>query len=274
MTESAVRVAAFIQVRLGSSRFPGKALHPLAGQPALAWTVAGARLAATVARVVVVTSTDPADDRLVDWCREAGIDCARGPLRDVAARFLAAWERFPAGHVVRLCGDAPLIPPTIVDRVVAEHLAAGNDYTTNGWNETATYPKGFEVRVVRGELLAECVARRGPELIDRENPLAWLHEHLAEYRVGRVAAPPALARRELRLVLDYPGDAPILERVFTECLRGDLATPPERVVAFIDGHPELLALMNGVKDELARRVSTTSTDTSWQWRCPLAPSRR
>jgi len=53
------RVVALITARGGSKRLPGKNIRPLGGRPLIAWTVAAARAAAAVDRVVL--STDDAE---------------------------------------------------------------------------------------------------------------------------------------------------------------------------------------------------------------------
>src|SRR5712672_3426655 len=77
------KVVAIIQARMGSSRLPAKVLADIHGQPMLWYVVERTRAAETVDDVVVATTTEPADEAIVNFCREHGVDCFRGSENDV-----------------------------------------------------------------------------------------------------------------------------------------------------------------------------------------------
>jgi len=87
------RTLAFIQARLSSSRFPGKVLAPLQGQPLIVYMVERVRQARLLDGVVVVTSTDASDDVLATTLAQAHIPVFRGDLQDVLKRFADAARR-------------------------------------------------------------------------------------------------------------------------------------------------------------------------------------
>lgn len=61
-------------------------------------------------RRVVLTSTDPSDDVLADYCLEHDMEVRRGSLLDVLSRYQAlarGMEKFDP--LVRVCGDAPFL---------------------------------------------------------------------------------------------------------------------------------------------------------------------
>jgi bifunctional UDP-N-acetylglucosamine pyrophosphorylase / glucosamine-1-phosphate N-acetyltransferase len=102
------------------SRVP-KMLHPLCGQPIVAWPVAAAR-AAGAARVVVVGGTDQAlEGHLPD-----GVELAVQPRPDgTGGAVLAAADRLGDGTVLVLNGDVPLVTGEALAALVASHEAAG-----------------------------------------------------------------------------------------------------------------------------------------------------
>ena len=51
-----MKTSAIIQVRMNSTRLPGKALLPLAGKPCLWWTVTRACLADEIDDVIIATT--------------------------------------------------------------------------------------------------------------------------------------------------------------------------------------------------------------------------
>lgn len=76
-----------IQARMSSSRLPGKVLLPLGGSTILGWVVSAAARAKTVDQVVVATSAEDSDDRVVAEARRLDVPVVRGPLTDVLDRY-------------------------------------------------------------------------------------------------------------------------------------------------------------------------------------------
>lgn len=115
-----MKTAIIIPARFGSTRFPGKPLHPIAGVTMLARTVQAAERAARASGANVLVATD--DDRIVAHCTEIGVDAvmtdpdlASGTDRVRAAAEQAAPE---ADFVVNLQGDAPFTPAAQVAAVI------------------------------------------------------------------------------------------------------------------------------------------------------------
>jgi len=115
-------VIAAIPARWGSTRFPGKPLALLAGEPMIAHVVRRAAEARTVDAVIVATD----DERVAAVAAAAGAEvvmtgeCASGTDR-VAEAVLgrAGWE-----IVVNLQGDEPLLAADNIDVLVAGMRAA------------------------------------------------------------------------------------------------------------------------------------------------------
>jgi len=105
-----------IPARYGSSRFPGKPLAQLAGEPLIrhVWSKA---LASGANEVVIATD----DERIAAVCREFGArvcmtetDCTSGTDRIAQAAERLGWA--PGTCVVNLQGDEPLMPPPYIKR--------------------------------------------------------------------------------------------------------------------------------------------------------------
>ncbi|MGL5851560.1 MAG: cytidylyltransferase domain-containing protein, partial [Phycicoccus sp.] len=81
-------VRVVVQSRLSSSRLPGKALLTTAGMPLV--ELVARRAARSGHEVVVATSVEATDERVVATLARAGIATVRGSLDDVLGRFVAA----------------------------------------------------------------------------------------------------------------------------------------------------------------------------------------
>ncbi|MFJ3504339.1 3-deoxy-manno-octulosonate cytidylyltransferase [Streptomyces sp. NPDC090135] len=123
---------AVIPCRWGASRFPGKPLAQLGGQPLL-WHVHQRCLEAERLDGVVV-ATD--DERIERVCRELGIECMRtGQHLTGTDRVAECATRLLADAYINVQGDEPFISPAAIDAVseALEHLPPGilavNAYT-------------------------------------------------------------------------------------------------------------------------------------------------
>src|SRR5688500_16406077 len=110
---------AIVQARMSSSRLPGKVLREEGGKQLLGYLLERVGRCSCLGGVVVATSTEAADDPVARYCAEQGVPCCRGPLEDVAGRFVRVLERYPEEAFVRLTADSPLLDPALVERAAA-----------------------------------------------------------------------------------------------------------------------------------------------------------
>lgn len=175
-----MHVAAVVQARMSSQRLPGKVLAPLAGRPALAWLLE--RLAPF--EVVVATSDEPSDEPVADFCAERGVECFRGPLADVAARFAGVIERYRLDAFVRVNGDSPLLDPALVAQGIELFHAATPDLATNVFPRS--FPSGQSVEVVDAEAF---LAVRGEfDERDREHVTTFFYARPERFRIENFSA--------------------------------------------------------------------------------------
>src|SRR3954471_23846486 len=88
-----IRVVAVIQARMGSTRLPGKVLKPIAGKPLLWHIVHRLKACRLLEDIAVATSTNAADEAIVEWCNANHVTVVRGPEEDVLGRHARAAEK-------------------------------------------------------------------------------------------------------------------------------------------------------------------------------------
>jgi spore coat polysaccharide biosynthesis protein SpsF len=150
-------ILAVIQSRMGSEHLPGRPSMPLARAPLIVRQIERMARARRVDRIVVSTTTDPADDALEAVVRREAIAVHRGPPQDELARLAGALEAWPADHVVRVADDSPLIDPDLIDATIDLHLSEHADHTTNR-SPGAAWPAGQGVEVITAEGLRQLAA--------------------------------------------------------------------------------------------------------------------
>jgi 3-deoxy-manno-octulosonate cytidylyltransferase (CMP-KDO synthetase) len=171
-----------IPVRYGSTRFPGKPLAPILGQPMVQWVYEGAARAVRIERVIVATD----DARIFEAARGFGAEavmtsagCASGTDRAAEAA-----ARTDARVVVSIQGDEPLIEGDMLDPLVDAVEAGGADMASLMIRESdpALLADPNVVKVV--------VDRRGEALYFSRSPLRsdesdYFYRHIGIYAFRR-----------------------------------------------------------------------------------------
>jgi len=104
----------FIPARMGSSRFPGKPLAPIAGRPMLEHCYQGASQSDLLDDVLIATC----DREIEQWAQSVGIGCVMTSDQHERAtdRVVEAAQQFSeAEAVVLIQGDEPMITGEMVD---------------------------------------------------------------------------------------------------------------------------------------------------------------
>lgn len=106
-----------VPARFAATRFPGKALAPIAGVPMLRRVVEGARTAKRLRAVLVATD----DERIVEACRGFGVEAVLTSTAHPTGtdRVAEVAERLTDDVVVNVQGDEPLIEGFVIDAAVA-----------------------------------------------------------------------------------------------------------------------------------------------------------
>jgi spore coat polysaccharide biosynthesis protein SpsF len=238
-----MKTVVMVQARSGSTRLPGKVLLDLGGKTLLERMLERLAWAKTADAIVVATTTDPADDAIVEVAAEAGFACHRGHPSDLLDRHYQVALATAADVVVKIPSDCPLVDPDVVDRIVGAHLAAPDrwHYTSNLHPES--YPDGSDVEAMSVDALA--IAWRDAKAAhEREHTTPFFWEAARGFRLQNVAWETGRdVSRTHRIVVDYPEDVDVVRAVFEALWRPD--GPPfsvRDVVAFLDDHPAVRLL--------------------------------
>lgn len=229
-----MKTLAILQARLSSSRFPGKVLRPILGQPMLFRQTERLRRCQAFERLVVATSVDPSDDTLAAECAARGIACSRGSLSDVLDRFIQSALPYQPETVVRLTGDCPLSDPALIDEVIRYFHAGNYDYVSNC--VPPTFPDGLDVEVMR----FACLEQAGREAVlpsEREHVTSFLAARPERFRPGTYVA--AVDRSGLRWTVDEPEDFEFVRLVYEKLypIKPDFTT--DDILNLLERYPDL-----------------------------------
>ena len=218
---------------MSSTRYPGKVLAPIAGQPMILRQLERIQRAETLDGIVVATSTDATDDQLAQLVKANGFDVVRGDLNDVLARFIKVIDQYQPETVVRLTADCPLISPQVIDQVVARFDQGDCDYVSN--TMTPTYPDGLDVEVLKASVLQK-VAKTSIDKAEREHVTLGVYRNPDKYRIANFAGEVDLS--DLRWTVDTPEDYVFIKEIYDELYLENPNFDIDDVMSYLQDHPE------------------------------------
>lgn len=227
-------IGIIVQARMSSTRLPGKVLKKLGNKPMLQVQLERLKQASSCQKLIVATSVDASDDAIVSLCEQLGIASFRGDLNDVLARFYQCANQFKLDHVVRICGDSPLIDPVLVDEVVKYHLSEHADYTTNCIKRH--FPDGQDIEVFTFNALKHAfnTAKKPSE---REHVTPYIRDcglfKLADYEIEEDYS-------AFRTSVDHPEDFLVISEIYNALSHGKYGY--QEIAQFLINNPQVNAL--------------------------------
>jgi len=232
------RVVAVVTARMASSRYPGKALVPLAGRPLLEVLLERVGTARGLDGLVLATSRDPQNRPLVELARGMGWATFEGDEDDVLRRHVECARKMEADHVVRVTGDNPLTDIETLERLVALHGSNDADYT---------YVPGDALLMgILSEVISTAALERSWERGDprhrSELVTLYIKEHPGEFRIRTADLPQGLYRPEYRLTVDEAGDVALMQAIFERLAAPERVVSTREALALLDREPSLVGL--------------------------------
>lgn len=203
------KIAAIIQARMASTRFPGKVLTPIVGKPML-WHIAyRAQQSKYIDDVIITTTQNPEDDVIIELAKAHGWGFYRGSnVNDIVDRYYNAALKYDVGIIVRLWGDSPLIDSEVIDQLIEEALLRNADVAITS---RQTFPEGLNLEVYTFEAIKRiCYWTNKP--LFREFPIEYINESKDAFKLVTVTNNVGLSG--MHLTLDYPDDLKLITSIF------------------------------------------------------------
>lgn len=176
-----MKIVGVIPARYGSTRFPGKPLHVIAGKPLIQWVVEQCQKAKSLSKVVVATDDTQIWEVAQKFCE---VEMTRSDHPSGTDRIAEVAERHGCEALVNVQGDEPLIDPGVIDRV-AEVLGKSEMSTAaTAIRELHDYDNPNVVKVV--------VNRAGQALYFSRRTIPYVRDAASAPVEGQLAAFPFL----------------------------------------------------------------------------------
>jgi len=243
-----MRIVAIIQARMGSTRLPGKVLKLLAGKPVLWHIIHRLRKCRKISVIAIATSHNPKDDPLEEFASAEGITVVRGSEDNVLERYTIAAKKLNADIILRVTGDAPLIDPNTIDRMVEQLLREEADYCCCDPNVEFIH-EGFNPFTFAAIQKLNQKAADDPVAI--EHVTAYFKLHPEHFKIVYVDVPMEYRFCGARISVDTPADLQFLEEVYKRLRVPAGEIDVRDVVRLLRSDPDLLNINSHIHQKTA-----------------------
>lgn len=168
-----------IQARTSSKRFKNKILYRVYGKPLIQHVIEKIKKSKKV-KIIVSTSINKDDDKLVRFLIKKKINYYRGSLKNVAMRLYKTAVKEKQNFFLRISGDSPLIDYRIIDKIINIHEKNKNyDLITNIFPRT--FPSGLSVEIIKTNTLGKSLKLFSK--LDKEHVTRYFYRKSSEFKI-------------------------------------------------------------------------------------------
>lgn len=137
-----IKIVILIYARLNSKRLPKKVLIKINSKNIIDLIVERIKKVSKYKLpIIVCTSTNQSDNKIINYCKEKKIKFFRGNLNNVFKRTLECYDKYRFDSFIRVCADRPFFDVKLMDSMIKKFKTNKFDVVTNQFPRT--YPKGL-----------------------------------------------------------------------------------------------------------------------------------
>jgi len=238
-----IRVLAIIQARMCSTRLPGKVLRDIMGKPLLAHVIDRISKSKLVDNnIILATTSNPADNVIVNFANENHLDCFVGSEENVLDRFYQAAKRAGADIIVRITPDDPFKDPEVMDKIIQIMLDGDFDYVSN--TIKPTYPEGLDIEVFSFETL-EKAWENAKKPSEREHVTPYIWNRPDTFKLCNVENDVDLS--PMRWTIDTNNDLEFTKAVYERLYVPGKTFLMRDILTLLNDRPELQKINAGIE---------------------------
>jgi spore coat polysaccharide biosynthesis protein SpsF len=220
-----------LQVRIRSTRLPGKILLPLKGGSIFEHILRRLRSASGPDGIIVATTADTAP-LIQSITRDFSAELAIGDEDDVLSRYVGAIDQYGVKNVIRATGDNPLVSVEYLDRSLLLHRESSAHLTT-----FPQLPCGTGVEVIDARALKQS-ADMTSDPFEREHITQYIYGHEDIFTVVKGIPEHPLVRPDVKLSVDTMEDYKKMADIY-ENLYSGVPIKISDVIRYLDGKRNL-----------------------------------
>jgi spore coat polysaccharide biosynthesis protein SpsF (cytidylyltransferase family) len=181
-------IAAIVQARLGSSRFPNKVIKPILGQPMICHILNRLSNSKMLEKIIVAIPDSDKNSVLEQILKQNDALYFFGNEQDVLDRYYKCAKFFNVDIIVRITADDPFKDSSIIDKAIDIFIEKSSDidYVANcsyDGSIRATYPEGLDVEVFSFSCLDK-IWKSANKKSEREHVTPFLFNNKSKFKIA------------------------------------------------------------------------------------------
>ena len=140
-----MKIAAIVQARMGSTRFPGKVAKQLGDTTVLGFCLQRLKLSKCLDQIIVATTDALEDRKVIEIANSEGVSSFLGENKNVLKRYYQCAVDFKVDTIVRITSDCPFIDPILIDRAI--NFFTEKDLEYFDLQNPPQYPDGLDFEI-------------------------------------------------------------------------------------------------------------------------------
>jgi len=235
-------IAAIIQARTNSTRFPNKIFASIEGQPLISHIVKRLSQSKMIEKTVIATSLNDADNYIEEWCNTNNILCFRGSEDNVLERFYQTATKFNIDIIVRITADDPFKDAEIIDEVINLLINEKLDFCCN--NNPPTFPEGLDTEVFTFDALKKAY-EFAVDPFDLEHVTQYFYRNPGKFKQKNLKNIVNLS--SYRWTIDEPEDLEFAKIIYSKLYKVNNYFGYREILKFIEENPNIIEINKSIK---------------------------
>ena len=202
-----MKIAAIVQARMGSTRFPGKVAQSLGDTTVLGMCIDRLKQSTVIDQIIIATSDTPSDKKIIEIATEHGVVFFLGDQNDVLARFYNCAIEFKVDVIIRITADCPFVDPVLIDEALDFFEKKSLDYFCN--QNPPQYPDGLDFDIFTFKVLKTAYLSAASKF-DREHVTPFI-KTISDLKCEKILIENDFSK--MRWTVDEPEDLEVLNEV-------------------------------------------------------------
>ncbi|MDR5586522.1 MULTISPECIES: glycosyltransferase family protein [Clostridium] len=241
-----MKVVCIVQARVGSTRLPGKVLKEICGKTVLEHDVNRLKLVPNIDEIVIATTVESQDDRILYEANRLGVKYFRGSENDVLSRYYFAAKENNADIVIRVTSDCPCLDYKILKDMIDMYLDKSNDIDYISNTIDRTYPRGYDVEIFSFDAL-EKVYNNAKKDYEREHVTPYLYDLNNKFRI--LSYKNSKDYSKYRVTLDTEEDLQVIKAIYEALFEENGYFLLEDVVNFLNKNPQIVSINENIEQK-------------------------
>lgn len=241
-----MNVVCIMQARLGSSRLPGKVLKLICGKTVLEHDINRLSQAKYIDEIVVATTKEKNDDKIVDEAKRLGVKYFRGSESDVLSRYYYAAKENKADVVIRVTSDCPCLDYKIMDDMINRFFHDDRKYDYFSNTIIRTFPRGYDIEIFSFKVLEEAFKNAKLDY-EKEHVTPYIYNKKNKYRLGYYKCNKDYSK--YRVTLDTIEDFEVISNIYNELYLNKPLFLLDDVIEFLEHNAEIADINANVEQK-------------------------